>query len=115
MSTTPKEFTRGEWQAKAIELFGKDPLTWRFVCPSCGHIAPVSAWRDAGAPENTVAFSCVGRWIEGTSDKKTFNQKGGPCTYAGGGLFRLNPVKVTDPDGKVHTMFDFAAPSKGVP
>ncbi|MBA9071867.1 hypothetical protein FHR71_005660, partial [Methylobacterium sp. RAS18] len=32
----------------------------------------------------------------------------GPCNYAGGGLFKLNPVIVTGPDGSEHAMFDFA-------
>jgi len=105
-----KEFTKDAWEAKAIELFGKDPFGWRFVCPSCGYVAPVSAWRDAGAPENTVAFSCVGRWLKDTSDDQTFRNKGGPCTYAGGGLIGLNPVKVVSPDGKTHNVFDFGPP-----
>lgn len=103
-------WTKAEWQARAVELFGDDPLAWRFVCPSCGYVAAVSAWRDAGAPENTVAFSCVGRWIPGTSGEATFRKEGGPCTYAGGGLFRINPVCVVDPDGKEHQVFAFAAP-----
>lgn len=101
--------TQEVWKAKAVELFGNDPLTWRFVCPSCGHVAAVSAWLAAGAPENTVAFSCVGRWLPGTQDDRTFRKEGGPCTYAGGGLFRLNPVHVIDPDGKVHDVFAFDA------
>lgn len=109
--------TREEWHARGRALFGDDVLQWRFVCPSCGHVAPVSAWRDAGAHENTVAFSCVGRWIEGTADDRTFRNAGGPCTYAGGGLIGLNPVRVIE-NGKVHAMFAFApeaAAAKEIP
>lgn len=96
-----------EWKAKARRLFGDDPLKWRFVCPVCKHVACVDDWRKAGAPEGTVAFSCVGRWLPGSKD--AFEKKGkGPCTYAGGGLFRLNPITVVQPDGTEHEVFDFA-------
>jgi hypothetical protein len=40
--------------------------------------------------------------------KEAFSQDGGPCNYAGGGLFRLNPVTVVDPDGIENHAFDFA-------
>ena len=79
------------WHAEAARLFGDDQLKWRFVCPSCGHVAAVEDWKDAGAPPTAVAFSCVGRW---TGSTKTLGQKPGPCNYAGGGLFGLNPVSI---------------------
>jgi hypothetical protein len=95
------------WQAKARALFGADELAWKFECPSCGHVATAADWKAAGAPEGAVAFSCVGRWLD-ADDKKTFRKEGGPCQYAGGGLFKLNPVTVIAPDGKEHMMFAFA-------
>lgn len=80
--------------AEAAERFGPDPMNWRFVCPVCGHVASTKDYKDAGAPESAVAFSCVGRWIPGSKD--AFETSGhGPCTYAGAGLIRLNPVSVT--------------------
>ena len=98
-----------DWQAEARRRFGDDHLTWAFQCPVCGHRTTVKAWRDAGAGEGEIAFSCVGRHVEGA--KTAFEQKGtGPCTYAGGGLFRLNPIIVLDPEGKEHQVFDFAPP-----
>lgn len=96
--------SRAAWQAEAVRRFGPDPRTWRFSCPSCGHVAAVSDWRDAGAPEGAVAFSCVGRYLP--SAKEAFSQDGGPCNYAGGGLFAINPVEV---DG--HRVFAFAPPT----
>ncbi len=95
-----------EWALKALRRFGADPLAWRFVCPSCGHVASVADWRAAGAPEGAVAFSCVGRWTGG-DDEQTFQGKGGPCTYAGGGLIGLNPVRVIAPDGTPRDIFAF--------
>jgi len=101
--------THEEWTADAIKRFGPDPMKWRFVCPVCKHVASVEDWKKAGAPKGAVAFSCVGRWIEGSAEAFTRNQKG-PCSYAGGGLFKLNHVVVTMPDGSEHQTFEFAEP-----
>lgn len=105
--TTPIRYTIEEWRAKARELFGDDPLDWKFVCPSCKHVAAVRDWKAAGASEREAAFSCVGRHLD-ADDKKTFRGEGGPCMYAGGGLIKLNPVTVVDPDGVETSVFAFA-------
>lgn len=95
-----------EWRAEAVKRFGPDPMNWRFICPVCQHIAAVSDWKAAGATEGEVAFSCIGRRIKG---RDAFPGKGvGPCNYAGGGLFRLNPQCVIDEEGKPRYMFAFA-------
>ena len=98
-----------EWNAEAIARFGQDPLDWKFVCPACMHVQSIRDYVDAGAPAGAFAFSCVGRYL-GACDE-AFSGKG-PCSYAGGGLFRLNPVTVKTPNGP-QTMFAFAegAPS----
>lgn len=97
--------TKEEYLAEGERLFGKDRMTWRFVCPSCGNIMCAKDYKEAGAPESAVAFSCVGRWLPGTT--ATIFEKGkGFCNYAGGGLFGLNPVTVTDGD-KEHRVFEF--------
>lgn len=98
-------FTLEEWQAEAARRFGTNSRHWKFVCPSCGHVASVADWSAVGASESEVAFSCVGRHLP---NAKELGQKSGPCNYAGGGLFRLNPVTVVDPNGKEHRMFAFA-------
>lgn len=95
-----------EWLEKGYELFGKDKMNWKFVCPSCGHVAKASDWKDAGAPEGSVAFSCVGRWI--SNCKNGMGAKKGPCNYAGGGLFGLNKVKIIDDNYNIHALFEFA-------
>lgn len=97
--------TKTEYMAEGVALFGPDPMGWRFVCPSCGNTACTKDWKDAGAPEGSVAYSCVGRWMPGTT--ATLGEKDkGFCNYAGGGLFGLNPVKVMDGD-KEHHVFEF--------
>ncbi len=107
LETNHKTITRAEWIAEGTRRFGEAALAWRFVCPSCGHVATPKDWRDAKAPEGAVAFSCVGRYLSANGDN-AFKRKGGPCNYAGGGLFKLNPVTVTDEEGKEHQVFAFA-------
>ena len=102
-----KTYTEKEWKERAVALFGQDHMKWRFVCPSCGHIATVQDWKNAGASEGEVGFSCVGRHL-GAGDESTFKNSGGPCNYAGGGLFRINPVLVKTSNGDEVSMFDFA-------
>ena len=97
--------TFAEWNAEGERRFGSDRMLWRFVCPSCGHVASVADWKAVGAPEGAVAFSCVGRYLPHCSEMCV---KPGPCNYAGGGLIGLNPVTVSDMDGKLHDLFAFA-------
>lgn len=106
-----KELTSAEWRKEGRTLFGNKTDDWLFVCPSCGHVAAVRDWNDAGAPEGAIAFSCVGRWA-GAGDERTFGLRGGPCNYAGGGLFGLNPIAVVQGDGSKHNVFDFWRGSK---
>lgn len=102
----PKALTRDEWVTEAKRRFGEDVYNWKFVCPVCKHVASVRDWKTAGAPEGAVGFSCVGRWIEGS--RSAFEDSGkGPCTYAGGGLFALNPVSVVH-EKKTMGYFEFA-------
>lgn len=106
--------TLEEWRAKGATLFGDDPMKWKFVCPVCEHVASVQDWKDAGAPQDSAGFACVGRWAGVNEEvaKGNFGPNGivgrGPCNYAGGGLFKLNPVTVIDPDGHKMQCFAFA-------
>lgn len=109
LETSHKTMTQAEWIAEGTRRFGEFGLAWRFVCPSCGHVATPKDWRDAGAPEGAIAFSCVGRYL-GAKGDNSFKRDGGPCNYAGGGLFKLNPVRVIDDEGKEHNVFAFAKP-----
>ncbi len=85
-----------EWTAEG--LFGEDKMTWRFTCPSCGHVATATDWKRAGAPETAVAFSCLGRWAAG-SPLEAFADGQGPCS--------LNPVTI---EGRGSPVFEFAEP-----
>lgn len=99
--------THEEWKAKGLELFGPDHKQWKFVCPICGYVASLQDYLDAGVPHESIAFSCIGRWLP-----KSISAFGGedvrgngPCDYAGHGLFRFNPLEV---DGVKY--FNFAEP-----
>jgi hypothetical protein len=102
--------TREQWIAAGKSRYGADRMQWRFRCPSCGHIATPQDYRAAGAPQTAVGFSCVGRWSGAASE--AFSDASGPCNYAGGGLFRINPLLVTDGEQEWQ-MFDFAEPFEG--
>jgi hypothetical protein len=98
--------THDEWVKEARRRFGDDPMKWAFVCPSCGYVATLKDWHDAGASEKQAAFSCIGRYSG--SKKHVFDKTGGPCNYAGGGLIGLNPVTVQFDNGKSCRVFAFA-------
>lgn len=108
--------THEEWKAEGARRFGEDMMCWRFVCPVCGYVATPAEWKAAGAPPGTWAFSCIGRWYPAGSVRPALEGTGpGPCTYAGGGLFKLNPVEVGEwpgpgNEGKTVSMFAFAEP-----
>jgi hypothetical protein len=102
-----REIDHADWVAEATAKFGADPMGWTFVCPVCNHPQSTKDYKDAGAPQECVGFSCIGRWLENAN--KAFEEGGeGPCNYAGGGLFRLNPVRVRMPDGAVVEAFEWA-------
>jgi hypothetical protein len=86
-----EQMTKEQWEAEGTARFGSEKMQWRFVCPSCGHVASVQDYSDAEAPCGTIAYSCIGRYLPDCSE---MGEKPGPCNYAGGGLFRLNPVEV---------------------
>lgn len=98
--------THEEWKAEAVRRFGPDMSTWRFVCPVCGHTYSV-AEGDAANMQGAIGFSCIGRYVGAKRDALGGNGAG-PCNYAGGGLFKLNPVTVVMPDGDEITAMAFA-------
>lgn len=100
-----REITERAWNKEGERLFGKDRMRWRFVCPVCGHVASVADWKKVGATEGEVAFSCVGRHVPGA--REAFTKGKGPCTYAGGGLIGMNPVRIKRANGKTTDVFEF--------
>ena len=45
MTPSPvRVMTRDAWEAEGVRRFGPEKLDWKFICPSCGHIASVNDW-----------------------------------------------------------------------
>jgi hypothetical protein len=80
-----KKIPLDDWRAEAARQFGPNPLEWKFVCPSCGHI---------------------GRF-DGHLHVPMFS-KGGPCNYTLGGLLVLAETVVIAEDGRELPVFEFA-------
>ena len=109
-----RTLTLQEWDSEGTRRFGPDKMGWRFVCPCCGFVASARDYEAAGAPETAVAFSCVGRWTQTARDAfESGEKRKGPCDYAGGGLFRLNPVTVTVDGAPDHHIFEFEEVENG--
>jgi len=116
MADEKRRVTIEEWHAEARARFGDDPNKWRFKCPSCGFVQTRLDFLAYGVPRHDVdrrlGFSCIGRSILQTcrdsSDVVEFMEanRGYGCNYAGGGLFRINPVEVVYLDG-IHEVFDW--------
>ena len=101
-----RKITLKQWKQEGQSKFGEDSKQWKFICPSCKHVASVQDYIDAGAVDGEIGFSCIGRNL---GIKKSIGDKtGGPCNYAGGGLFQLNPVKVILSELESVRVFEFA-------
>lgn len=85
------KFTQDEFRAKAIELYGDDPMNWKFRCPNCGVVTAAREWKMAGAPQGAIGFSCIGRYVK--SEGVIGNGKQ-PCDYTIGGLFVFSEMLV---------------------
>lgn len=105
------------WHLEAKAKFGLDPKTWKFVCPSCGHVQTLADFLELGLPQahaqNFLAFSCIGRWR--TTTRKAHlvvgfgdPDRGAGCTYAGGGLLNISPVALIISPGEERLTFEFA-------
>jgi hypothetical protein len=102
--------THDEWLAEGERRFGGDVRDWKFVCPVCGEVQSIRDFEEKTKLKReeirtVIAFSCIGRWTEGPSNEMGSGKR--PCNYAGGGLFRLNPVAV-EHEGQTLHVFAFA-------
>lgn len=95
MSQIKKE----EWEKKGIELFGEDRTAWRFVCPSCGHVASINDAKEKYPEIKGRGWSppseCVGRYLKDLG-----------CDWCAYGLFH-GPLAIETEDGEVIFAFDF--------
>lgn len=104
-----RRMTADEWRVEGERRFGADPLKWKFVCPSCGHIQAVEDFRPykaQGATADSAFQQCIGRF---TGAGGAFDAtKWKPCNYAIYGLFHLQHVVVIHENGSEVKAFSFA-------
>lgn len=97
-----------EWKSEMIKRYGERE-NFEFVCPVCKFPQTVKQCEEAGAGRGEIGFSCIGRHVDGSRKafgNKNNNKNKGPCDYAGGGLFALNPVTVVYKEGDEVSVFD---------
>lgn len=103
-----------EWKARGAELFGDDPMLWKFACSMCKNVASVQDFKDAGAKSpDQAAKMCIGRLgmtddnLKGSMPKRRTDGPG--CDWAAFGLLgSVNGHLLQYPDGKVTDVFRFA-------
>jgi hypothetical protein len=116
------KLTHSEWLKESEKRYPDGNVA--FICPVCKHRQTVSEYRSVNAPDGTIGFSCIGRFLD--TCRAAFGgpgagkERSGPCDYAGGGLFPLNPITIVckKPDGSEEEIqiFDFADdPLEGSP
>ena len=92
--------TKDGWYEKGLMLFGKDQLSWKFICPACESIISIKDYQDLKAPDGAIAYACIGRFLPKSDSQKAFSKekriKGKPCDYTTGGVFNISPVEIED-------------------
>lgn len=112
----PRRIEYEDWVAEARARYNsRDEMS--FVCPICGHVATVADYQEAGAHEEAMGFSCIGRFQEST--KRAFSSGSdavkpgeGPCDYTLGGFFSFPATIVIAPDGKEIPVFEWGPATK---
>jgi hypothetical protein len=105
LASKVRKLTQAELAAEAQERFGDDPIAWAFECPSCGDVATLKDFRDAGPGASLVGQECIGRHLGAL--KKPYSGRG--CDWAAYGLFR-GPWEVVLPaegDKPEHSVWSF--------
>lgn len=103
-----ERMTQNEMTAEMVRRFGSDPKRWAFVCPSCGDVASVQDFIDAGAKTGRVGQECIGRSLgalKREQPKGGYKDRG--CDWCAYGLFR-GPMFVVMPDGREVASFRIA-------
>lgn len=83
--TVAVRLTQAELQTLARHRFGDDPLDYAFACPSCGDVATLREFRDAG-DGSRAGQECIGRLTGALTRSGATNTRG--CDWAAYGLFR---------------------------
>lgn len=101
------KLTQQELHAKGLELFGPDPLSWKFRCMNCRDEASLQDFIDVGADPGRAGQECIGRSLGALNHPKT-NVRG--CDFVAYGLIP-GPWEIVLPaegDAPERTMRAFA-------
>jgi hypothetical protein len=86
-----RKLTQNELFTEAVARFGDDPMKFAFKCPTCGDVATLQDFKDAGASPEQAGQECIGRTLgalkkeHGPGGKK---YTGRGCDWVAYGLFR---------------------------
>jgi hypothetical protein len=109
---------------EAFRAQGVDQNDNAVICPICGTIQSMNSLVRAGADSDKVhrfiGFSCEGRfsnagpWVgEKDKSKKARDRRTvRGCDWTLGGLFKLNRLTITYPDGTEAPSFEIATPQQ---
>lgn len=87
-----------KWLSILKEQFGEDPLNWKFVCPSCGHIQSLADFKEIGVEPQNAYINCIGR----------YKKDAGGCDWSINGLFSINKTTVISEDFIPTKVFEIA-------
>jgi hypothetical protein len=107
-----EKMTQAELLTRAKERFGENPLDFAFTCPSCGEVATIRDFIDAG-DASMAGQGCIGRLLGALKGKGSPTTDGGRsiatrgCDWAAFGLIS-GPWTVVMPDGREVSSFPLA-------
>lgn len=100
--------TYEEWIAEGRELFGKDFIDWKFVCPACGRVSSGWDFKEAGGEPNDMYQCCIGR-LNGNMRPSSKALDGNGCDWCAFGLLKtLGKGRIVVKDDQEIEVFDFA-------
>lgn len=91
-----------EWKAEGKRLFGDNPDSWQFRCPSCQRVQTPEEFEKQGIDPNDAPTHCLGRFFGGRKGKYK-------CDWAAFGLFS-GPSYITHQNDRI-AVFNFAVPA----
>ena len=98
-------------------MFGDNIDDWAFVCPACGKISKGIEFKMAGAKQNDIYSTCIGRHnsVNATRNADGSIIKGYGCNWAAYGLLSTlgkGDIVVTE-NGEEVEVFKFAEKEDG--
>lgn len=99
MANEWERLSLSDWQAQGLSLFGPEVNSWKYVCPSCGHVQTRADWLRLGMNprqvDERVGYSCIGRWLDPLGSVQALEMsKGTGCKYVGSLSPNISPITI---------------------